>query len=350
MKGSGLASYSRIGSHYVVPTAGVEAPIENFVLDTNVLIDIEHFYVGKGRPELRPAVLRLLWALRDERLLGAAPTVEYPFALAENHHRRLGPSPSSRSMFSEGIVQTALAWTRDELQDIARDPRPPARGRGVPLSRAAPPGPVFGLAVNPTYAALLYASHLEQHSTDRSIAAANFERWVDWLYDELDVAGPYEIAVARRLLAGTPTEHREARAFLKLRGGRYSADQLADRSWNAAWDIWMLRYTEARTVGHELLGGQPVPSALITNDRWAAWLRGAGRVRALFAGAAGVYDMAVETELAIPSGLTRSANDALDRAFGRLTAPANAARARRSVPDQTVKAVEAIERRVGVGS
>lgn len=48
MKASGQSPRSRMGAHYPVLTAGVEATAENVVLDTKVVTDVERFYLGNG--------------------------------------------------------------------------------------------------------------------------------------------------------------------------------------------------------------------------------------------------------------------------------------------------------------
>jgi hypothetical protein len=107
-----------------------------------------------------------------------------------------------------------------------------------------------GKLLAPSYGALLFLADIDRrrqewkHKGPRW-AFAQFNRWCT---EELDLRGAYENQMAVDLLFGSRSRKDGARRLLKL-GGSDTPDALAQKCWNAAWDIEFLRLSERYLMG-----------------------------------------------------------------------------------------------------
>ena len=278
MSGEGtIGRYTLVG-----PQATSDFAAGRLLLDTNVVIDLEHFYFAPERDRaVADDVAALL--LEYQRLARRRPHgVEtlYGFAAAESAWKR--GQGIDRVLFRrmKHAADTAFGWSPNEIRAHLANPRPPVardkawRSSTVPLP-AMPDteGPVTILM--PTYAALLQLRWLDSRraSWKQKGGLYALDLYADWICNTLGVLGAYEVQLAIDLLLGRDRRRNSARAFLKIGGGE-PADTIADRCWNAAWDVWFLRSTEAATFGlGDFRHTDPRPTLLVTRDTDPGFVR-----------------------------------------------------------------------------
>jgi hypothetical protein len=265
-----IGRYTLVGPQATTGFAG-----GRLLLDTNVVIDVEHFYF---RPNRDRAVVDDVAALLSEyqRLARQRPygvEAVYGFGLAESAWKR--GQVLDRVLFRrmKHAADTAFGWSADELADHLANPRPPVtrdkawRSSAVPLpARPDTDGPATQLM--PTYAALLHLRWLDSRrsSWKQKGGLHALDLYADWVCNTLGLFAAYEIQLGIDLLLGRDNRRNKARAFLKIGGGE-PADTIADRCWNAAWDLFFLRSTESATFGlGDFRSMERKPTVLVTRD------------------------------------------------------------------------------------
>jgi hypothetical protein len=109
--------------------------------------------------------------------------------------------------------------------------------------------------------------------------------YVEWLASELGVVGAYETQMGIDLLLGDDERRNGVRRVLKL-GGSEQPDVLADRCWNAAWDILFLRITEGATYGLLEGAAERAITLLVTKNRDPGFVRAQSEIRHVSTGTA----------------------------------------------------------------
>lgn len=255
------------------------SPPRRVVLDTNVAVDIEDFYYGAPRIESRRSDLcELLLELAGRtRSHYEAPDITFGFAISEACWRRgVGPDHGREKRMRRSL-EVVTGWTKEEIKKNFNNRHPPANRdnrlkRGSLTSRKVR-NPAEFLAAR--YGSLLYLAHLDQtrHKWKSKGPLWALDDLVNWMTYELGVRSIYEMQLALDLLLGKEERRNGARRMLKL-GGREAPDLLADRAWNAAWDIQFLSLTESMTYG--LAGSGEVPwreTRLVTRNLDPGFLR-----------------------------------------------------------------------------
>jgi hypothetical protein len=283
---------STIGPYRVV-TAHQElaAAPTAYVLDTNVVIDMERFFFGHASMRLAPGEpsharredLRRLLAEFAVRLHGGSVGLRYGLAVCEAGVKRDGSFNLSGYRTTFYAARTMVEWTESQIdRAFSNRHAPVSRDRTYLASRPRPPMPHTAVMelIGPSYGALLKISDLSKRRDNRP-ATRRIEEFLDWMMDTLGVCLPYETRVAVAMMAGTPEAKGKAQKLLKFSGSG-DPDKMADNAWNAAWDLWFLRESEGHTFGmlraqHE---GASEVTALITRNYDPLWLREAGSIRA----------------------------------------------------------------------
>jgi hypothetical protein len=132
------------------------------------------------------------------------------------------------------------------------------------------------------YASVLYLFELSQDRVQKGAKSglAHFQKFVDWVTNELGSRSSYPISLAMSFLIGDPAAKDAARGVLKFSGSE-DADQMASKSWNVAWDMWITGLAEGHTWGLlESVAQQP--TAIVTRDGDPVWLRAGNEARVLF--------------------------------------------------------------------
>jgi hypothetical protein len=354
---------SKIGPYRVV-TAHQELTAEPtaYVLDTNVVIDMERFFFGHPSMRLAPGEpsqarredLHRLLAEFAVRLHGSSVDLRYGFAVCEVGVKRDGSVNLSAYRPAFHAARTMVEWTESQIDRAFSNRHAPlSRDRTYLASRPHPPVPhtaVMGL-IGPSYGALLKASDLSKPGSRRDIQPARrrIEEFLDWMMDTLGVCLPYETRVAVAMMAGTPEAERRARKLLKFSGSG-DPDEMADNAWNAAWDLWFLRESEGHTFGmlrphHD---GAGEVTALVTRNYDPLWLREAGSIRATIDDGTQLHVL-TEVQFDVRGGaIGEEIGELLDDKLGRARSAARMLRDPDEVSRVALEVVSDLERQIGV--
>lgn len=269
----------RMIGHYRVfgQNRGSVARPEQLTLDTSVAIDIERFYFGlteHHRDDLR----RLLSAFSTDFGLRGCKKM-YGFANLEVLWNRTGPPNTQRARQLSWAVWNVLGWEADRVEREFSNRHPPVN-RDKHWPAMAPP---VDLATHwhplqylmGIYAPLLYIYHLERSKdTWRQKGPAHaLDVMRSWMRDDLGSVGAYEYSLAIDVFLGGDEARGAARKLLKL-GHRGGPDEVADRLWHAAWDIFFTRWTDGGLMMRHTGGIHP-RIACVTGDKdpWNIRLR-----------------------------------------------------------------------------
>ena len=309
--GADYAGLESIGPYRVIDALETGST-QRLVLDTNVAIDIERFYFGSGhvdRPALRalldrfPAAPTYRGRVQSAWELEREADMNYGWAIFEATFTRTGQHDAVRARRMRHAMQTVLRWDPNRLDREFKNRHPPVNRDShwprvaLPLDdEAHHPGALVGSA----YGALLYLCKLDATRSrwrSRPIDEV-FSEFYAWISDELGVRGAYEIAAGIDFLVGSPKRRDGLRKMLKLGGGE-TADGLATKAWNAAWDLQFLRLTDSDALGLSPANKSIANTALVTRniDPWL--VRTQSRIRMVVNGKPYVF-----TELDDETNLT----------------------------------------------
>lgn len=253
----------------VKPYRDLTDPPGRFVLDSNVAIDIEDFYYGRPRakrilPDLREILIQLAG---DTRAHQNAPDINYSLAILEACSTRTSPVDIYRERSLRRALTVVLGWSREELLSNFSNRHPPANRdkllkAGLPIPPEDSAGRHPGGTLAARYGAILFLCYLDQTrpAGRRFDRAEALERFIEWMTFQLGVRSAYETQLAIDLFLGSRDRMNGARRLLKL-SGTENPNALADRAWNAAWDLEFLGLTERWSFGLE---GSLVPGGTLT--------------------------------------------------------------------------------------
>jgi hypothetical protein len=258
------------------------------ILDTNVAIDIERFYFGESTID-RDALKALLLTFPYNR---SGPTVDlnYGFAMAETSWARDGTFRSKKVRSLRHAVTEVLDWSPVEVERAFANRNPPVNRDKRWPTKVPEPG-IAELGGHPlpillnSYASLLYLRHLD--STRREWRGRGtkwaFINYIEWLNDSLGIRGAYEIAAGVDLFFGNEVRQNAVRRLLKI-GGNEAPDELADRTWNAAWDLLFVRLTDGATFGLLPIDRPPRITCLVTRNFDPGLVRSASKIASVVSG------------------------------------------------------------------
>jgi hypothetical protein len=254
------------------------------VLDTNVVIDMSNFYFGRSdSPELRADLHALLRTFPDARF-GTKVDMNYGFATTEGAWKRgVGHDRADHRRLVHA-ASTMVEWTLSDVKKNFANRHPPvSRDRSWPSNVGLAPADdaVNPAVVMPSYGCLLYLCHLDR---TRAIWRARgplyaLTTYLDWMTEELGAVDGYVLQLVLDLLFGSDERMNGVRRLLKL-GGREEPDLLADRCWNAAWDLLFLKTTEGTTFGLGVMAKRPrANTALVTRNLDPGFVRAQSEIR-----------------------------------------------------------------------
>ncbi|WP_084268950.1 hypothetical protein [Mycobacterium avium] len=274
----------KIGPYLIIgvdDTAELPTPAK-LVLDTNVAIDLEHYYFGDRRRIDCDALRQLLLAFPRQDRRDMEVDINYGWALQETAWARDGSfrAPEVRRMAH--ALRRLVAWNPAQIEAVFSARRPPSdRDKSWPPPLPNPkdrgPHPLQVLIV--AYAHLLHTCHLDMTRSRWRHKGLTWpiERLRNWSKNELGAYGGYELAIAATLfLENIPAGEGKVRKLMKFSGSD-SPDTIADKVWNAAWDVEFLRVVDGGTYG--LFGGEPEITQLATRNVDPEIIRARSQVR-----------------------------------------------------------------------
>ena len=260
---------------------------EVLIMDSNVAIDIEGFYLGNDRltksdrltkEHLRDLLLVYPWHESKRRTVNLI----YGWVSCENAWRRDGSFDAPKVRTLRWAVEKVIHWDEARIaREFSQSRSPSTRDKDWPKKAYLPeeddvpvPLPDFFSC----YTAVLYLCHLyrtrEEGGEKRAV-----ETFTRWIRDTLGVIGSYEQALAVSLFVGGFDDELAARKLLKLKLNASSGpDEIADGAWGAAWDISFLRAAEILHYGHLQA---PQRTYLLTRDMDPWLLRQKSEIKAL---------------------------------------------------------------------
>jgi hypothetical protein len=251
---------SEIAELHVVPVSSLRPydPMraQSFVLDTDVLIEIERFCVEPSRRGARSQAIRqVLVNLADRDVLPGAALSQ----LAQ-------PSRSSSDIASAtrafAAFERLMSLSRRELLELQE---PPANIKGPEEAE------FVGAGVNPQmllmYAGVLRLRQLWGPGQTFAQRVESFESFLGWMRGTLRMNAALLVQVAFNLWVADGNAHRQASRLLRFRAAAPSAAHLS-QMWGTAFDLSLI-------AGHpDVLQIPKVPGAVIlTFDRGVAEMR-----------------------------------------------------------------------------
>lgn len=253
----------------LLPPSGEDRAPTQVVFDTNVAIDIERMYFqgpGSVTPHLRELLLRFPAASRS---FGRETEVIWGFGAAEAYWKRgRGPDPLIRRRIAHAC-QEVVGWSAERItKEFSNRYAPANRDKSWPS--AIPPG--SELSDPRRFIAIQYGAGLRLLDLDRNRAkwrakgvVTVLREFDEWMRDHLGARSAYMFFAALDLLAGSPDRANQARGLFKISGNE-SAEELAQKAWNSAWDFFLLTLPEGFTFGSLPVGG-PSLTTFVSKDK-----------------------------------------------------------------------------------
>lgn len=246
------------------------SPAQTFILDTNVLIDMEHFYDGRlNDQERRRALKSLLLFLCGRDLVPGGGLIESGQS-RQGTERDLRRRDHLREAFQKLVLCTpeeleALFYSndapRDTLADRPLDPVGFLETSGIDdETTSIRRFHSFG------YSIFLKTMLLTPPQRKFSSIKARFEAYEEfarWVIDEVPVVLSHEFMLATEWFVGRQRPE-DVRHILKLLKFQNTGAQRIHDAWGAAWDIFFLRMIDGSTWTQRPDLRNPV---LVSNDQ-----------------------------------------------------------------------------------
>jgi|GEM_PF-2898982 len=265
----------------------------SIILDTNVAIDIEKFYFGTGRVD-REALHQLLTTFPNSNVGRQTVDINYGWAMCEASWTRDGTFKAASMRSLRHSVSQVVNWHLPQIDSAFANRHPPANRdrdwrRGIPLPEREELGHPLSVLLA-SYASLLYLRKLD---STRSSWRGRGPKWavrdyIEWMTNIFGTRNAYEVAAGIDLFCGDDARRNSVRNLLKI-GGREEPDQLADRTWNAAWDLWFVHLTDGATYGMLPNNAPPEETCVVTRNVDPELVRTASRVVSIIQTGAGSF-------------------------------------------------------------
>lgn len=269
----------RIGAYSLISAEADDGTMPKCaVLDTNVVIDMEHFYFNQTSEEERQSLKDLLLYLDKNRI---DPCIG--FALLESCHQWRSGFDENNFQRKRYVAETMLQWDKVMIEKQFSNHHPLAnrdkKCRDRPYqTRIDPLAYGFnGIISDFTQFAIHYASLLkimllaQKMNTDNRLMM--LAEYVSWVNDQLGATSAYELQVAIDILTGNGNRAEQARRLIKYSGNE-SIDDLSHKAWNAAWDCYFMSVTDAHEARLEYETGMSSRDTVqITRNIDPLWLR-----------------------------------------------------------------------------
>jgi hypothetical protein len=230
--------------------------VQSYVLDTDVLIEIEHFCLDPLRQGKRAHAIReLLVNLAGRDVLPGAALAQ----LAEPARTRRDLALAERALVAFNRV---MSLSRREIVEL-RDP---------PVELPAPAEPVAAVAGDNPHVLLMYAGVLRLRQLWRpgqtlAERAESFEAFLLWMRGTLRLNAGLLVQVGFNLWMADDDAHRQASKLLRFRAATVAERDLASL-WGTAFDLSLL-VGQAGVPGIANVAG----AVILTFDRGLAQMR-----------------------------------------------------------------------------
>jgi hypothetical protein len=218
------------GLHLLPLTGGRFDPLGfySFVLDTDVLIEIERFCLAPNRPRQRTELVRhLLMNLAYRDLLPG-------IALAQVFQRGRRSSDLPSAIRAAKAIHEVMGWDRNRIASHSAPCHTFRSGFVTEFSGTESAAQMLFL-----YAGVLRLRVLWSPGATLADQVASFRAFVEWLRDELQVASATLFQIAANLFVSSPEAHRQASRLLHFSASAPTEATL-NRLWGTAFDLLIL--------------------------------------------------------------------------------------------------------------
>jgi hypothetical protein len=239
------------GLHVLPLSTGTYNPLlpYAFVLDTDVLIEIERFCIAPNAQHQRTERTRQL-------LLNLAYRHTLPgLALAQVYQAgRRSTNPQAATLAAK-TVHEVMGWDREQLSSHRSASSTFRSGSLEDFEGTASSAAMLAL-----YAGVLRLRRVWRPSASLTNRAVAFETFVSWIRRDLRLSSPLLIQLAANLLVSSDLAHRQASRLLHFRVGPVNQAAL-DGLWGTAFDLFLLTAFPSVSLEDEVM--EPV---LLTFD------------------------------------------------------------------------------------
>ncbi|MEU9923798.1 hypothetical protein AB0H51_21315 [Streptomyces griseoluteus] len=240
-----------------------------FMLDSDVIVCIDRWFYGSGKPHSEVMRRQLTGLLTIRNLIGPLH-IDYVLGVAENCWGRFsGQVNKHRARKILRAVNTVLSMDTGALMELMNQEGRPAR-----IVRPTDRFPVEMPRKEADLQTMSYALALRLQLLYRQSRGSNTERklrlledYIEELGREVGFVGVYEFQIACDLLFSG----REARNYVELLLKPHKERKPLESSWGAAWDITHMRRADLALRGNHT--DVPEFAALVTGDRALRALR-----------------------------------------------------------------------------
>jgi hypothetical protein len=223
---------SEIPGLHVVPVNSLRPydPLRpvTFLLDTDVLIDIQHFCFEPARLGAKVKAVRHMLTNLTGRDVLPGP------ALAQLYQPSRSTTRTRPALEALAAFELLMSLSRGEIMDEQREPASfdPRFQRHVAGFAAVPQMLVM-------YAGVLRLRQLWDPTQTLAARAQSFESFMQWLRDELRLNAALLVQVAFNLWIADEPAQRQASRLLHFRAGAVTAGTLG-QLWGTAYDVFLI--------------------------------------------------------------------------------------------------------------
>lgn len=238
-----------VGRYYVSSTRnGSDVIPDQICLDQNICIHIDGFFYGKSRTyneDLKNFLLAYPFSP-----LKSTTHISSGWAIEEYSWERTGEFHDLDRRPFQWAVQQVLNWDPDRIKFEFSHRHPPCeRDKTWKKCRLPIPKktqhPLYYLILH--YGIILKLCSLFKEAKRRGGQQGRewaFNQFLSWMIDRHGYLLAYELALAKCALLPEDNKSRMAARNILHLGGTESPDEIADRAWAAAWDMFYVRYTD----------------------------------------------------------------------------------------------------------
>jgi hypothetical protein len=221
--------------HFVTADPGQEITdlhAHSFLLDADVVIDVERHYFSENAVKPQPS------ALRDLLLNLAYQDVLPGMALGQLMHPTRTSTDYPSAIRAMEAADTVLGWSREQIARSFADPRP-AADPWTPQEELVQMDARSSSLHVVYYAGLLKMRQLWSPSHTLADRLAAFRTFMDWVRTDLRVSAGYLNQLAFNAWLGRDDAFSQAAGLIKFRERRVDQKAL-DLLWGTAWDLFLL--------------------------------------------------------------------------------------------------------------
>ncbi|MGH3724197.1 MAG: hypothetical protein ACRDUS_08710 [Mycobacterium sp.] len=244
----------RIGCYYISGTGDDRESVpDQICLDQNVCIHIDGFYFGKSNArneDLKKLLLTFPFSPYKSRT-----HINSGWAIEEYSWERTGEYHDVKKRSFQWAIQQMLNWDPERIHFEFAQRRPPCERDKIWKKNLLP---IPAKTIHPLYYLILhYGPMLKLCSLFKEASRRGgkqgrvwaFNNFVAWMMDDFGYCIAYETALAKHaLLEGDGNSRQEAQGIFHL-GGKEAPEEMANKAWAAAWDMFYVRYADPSGLG-----------------------------------------------------------------------------------------------------